>query len=104
MAWNRVRWQALRGLMKQGIKPSEIDGGLEFNGWYLYNAAYKSTPEKSWWWVMDDTYLAGASVISGYRLFQQHPVNTWFPVGYSDYIYWEEEQTISPSILSAHLA
>lgn len=81
MSWNRVRWQALRGLMKQGIKPTQIDGGLEFNGWYLYNGAYEPTPDKSWWWVDQDTYVLGTSILPGYQSFQQHPVDTWFPWG-----------------------
>ena len=89
MAWNRVRWEAFAQPDVTGIKPSEIDGGLEFNGWYLYNAAYKSTPEKSWWWVMDNT-SGGCQYCTGYRLFQQHPVNTWFPWGIQN-LYWQKE-------------
>lgn len=50
--------------MGQGVKLTEIDGGFEFNGWYLYDAAYKSTPPKSWWWVHQDTYMVGARLIA----------------------------------------
>ena len=81
LAWNRVRWQSLDNLMGQGIKPTEIDGGFEFNAWYLYDAAYKSTPAKSWWWVHQDTYMLGASLLPGYTLFGKHQVDTWLPWG-----------------------
>ena len=86
LAWNRVRWQALNEMMQQGIKPTEIDGGLEFNGWHLYKASYKAVPTRSWWWVQNDTYVAGASLLPGYELFQQHKVNTWLPWGIQEII------------------
>ncbi|WP_420147430.1 hypothetical protein [Spirosoma sp.] len=81
LALNRTRWQALNSMLQQGIQPDEIDGGLEFNGWYLYSASYKPTPDKSWWWVHNDTYVAGASVLPGYMLYKKQKVNTWFPWG-----------------------
>lgn len=86
LAWNRVRWRALGHLMQQGIKPAQIDGGLEFNGWHLYKSNYKSTPDKSWWWVQDDTYIVGASVLPGYTLFGKYKVDTWFPWGIQEII------------------
>ena len=33
-SWNEARWEAAGSLMKEGISPSKIDGGHEFNGWY----------------------------------------------------------------------
>ncbi|SFC13244.1 glycosyltransferase family 39 protein [Spirosoma endophyticum] len=81
LAWNRVRWQALGNLMKDGVLTTQIDGGFEFNGWYLYESRFKPTPGKSWWWVHDDTYVVGASVLPGYSLFQQHKVDSWLPWG-----------------------
>lgn len=86
LAWNRVRWESLYGLMKKGVPPTKIDGGFEFNGWYLYDGAYKSTPDKSWWWVHDDLYVIGASLLPGYTLFGQHQVNTWFPWGIQEIV------------------
>ena len=86
LAWNRVRWQSLNNLMQRGIKPAEIDGGLEFNGWYLYTTTYKAVPARSWWWVQDDTYLVGTSLLPGYTLFQHYNVDTWFPWGIQEVI------------------
>ena len=93
LAWNRVRWQSLNNLMREGIKPTEIDGGLEFNGWHLYNSSYKATPGKSWWWVYNDTYMVGASLLPGYNLFQEHDVNTWLPWGLRKIIIGKKSQS-----------
>lgn len=92
LAWNRVRWQALNNLMQQGIEPTEIDGGLEFNGWHLYKAGYKSVPTKSWWWVQNDTYMTSISLLPGYTLFQRHKVNTWLPWGIQEIIIGKKNQ------------
>ncbi|GAB4029443.1 glycosyltransferase family 39 protein [Spirosoma gilvum] len=81
LAWNRARWQSLNNLLKQGVKLTDIDGGLEFNGWHLYNSSYKASPDKSFWWVHNDRYVLGASVLPGFTLFQEIPVNTWLPYG-----------------------
>lgn len=81
LAWNRVRWQSLNNLLKQGVKLTDIDGGFEFNGWHLYNSSYKPSSNKSFWWVHNDTYVLGASVLPGFTLFQELPVNTWLPYG-----------------------
>ncbi|WP_461041016.1 hypothetical protein [Spirosoma harenae] len=96
MAWNRVRWTALNKLLEQGIQPTEIDGGLEFNGWYLYDGKYKSSPDKSFWWVHNDTYMLGASILPGFTLFQKHPVNTWLPYGIQD-IYISKKNPVKVS-------
>ncbi|WP_080054904.1 ArnT family glycosyltransferase [Spirosoma aerolatum] len=81
LAWNRVRWQSLNNLLKQGVKLTDIDGGFEFNGWHLYNSSYKVSSDKSFWWVHNDKYVLAASVLPGFTLFQELPVNTWLPYG-----------------------
>jgi len=59
-AWQHTRWRAAQDLLAQGIDPKRIDGGFEFNGYYLYGRV-NSTPGKSWWWVVDDEYLIAFS-------------------------------------------
>ena len=42
-AWNRARWTALDAAMSvDKIPPSKIDGGYEFNHWYVYEPGNKS--------------------------------------------------------------
>jgi hypothetical protein len=46
LAAQRVRWEALNGLMRERhISPSQIDGGFEFNGWYFGNKLEACNPE-----------------------------------------------------------
>ena len=50
LAWNRARWTALNDLLADGkVTAADVDGGFEFNGLYLYDAAYKEKPGKSWY-------------------------------------------------------
>ena len=46
LAWNRARWRATDFLMQAGVTPRQIDGGYEFNGWYLYSPSYKRTRQE----------------------------------------------------------
>jgi hypothetical protein len=59
-AWQHARWRAAQDLLAEGIDPRRVDGGFEFNGYYLYGRA-NSPPGKSWWWVADDEYLIAFS-------------------------------------------
>jgi hypothetical protein len=82
LLWNRVRWQALNNLRQSsGISPNYIDGGFEFNGWYLYNPVYKEKPGKSWWWVDRDDYIITFGNLSGYEEVKRYPLSRWLPFG-----------------------
>ncbi len=85
LAWNRARWMALSDLMdKQGVSPRDIDGGYEFNGWFLYDPLYELHDEKSWWWVADDEYMIAAGPMPGYRIDRRLVVDRWWPGFASD--------------------
>ncbi len=83
LSWNRVRWQALHSLMQESqISPNQIDGGFEFNGWYLYDDfKYKQKPDKSWWWVDNDDYIISFGPITGYEEVKRYPFSRWLPFG-----------------------
>ena len=56
-AMQRTRWDALHYLVdEQKISPHKIDGGYEFNGWYI-GKRYPEQPGKSWWYVDGDDYI-----------------------------------------------
>lgn len=78
LAWSRARWQAVNDLMRAGVKPEQIDGGYEFNGWYLYHPNYKVSRTKSWWWVIDDEYILASGPIEGYALARRYTFDRWF--------------------------
>ena len=83
LSWNRIRWQALNNLMQQEVSPNRIDGGFEFNGWYLYdpsNRIYNARKAKLvWWWVEQDDYIIDFDKIEGYEVAKQYPLKNWFP-------------------------
>jgi hypothetical protein len=81
-AWNRSRWAAVDYLMvKQGVPPSLIDGGFEFNGWYGYDPAYRERPGLSWWWVHDDAFLLAFGPVDGYVEVTRFPYTRLLPPG-----------------------
>lgn len=80
VAWNQTRWTALSWLTDhEHIAPQRIDGGYEFNGWYLYDARYRASPGKSWWWVVDDEYVVAAGPLPGYYEVGRYTVSRWLP-------------------------
>lgn len=80
LAWNRTRWLALDELMENDkVQPSNIDGGMEFNGYYLYSPVYQDQPGKSYWWVKDDSYLVTFGPVPGYNVFREYHYTHWMP-------------------------
>ena len=80
LAWNRVRWIALNDLLAGGkVTAADVDGGFEFNGWYLYDPAYKEQPGKSWYWVDRDSYLLAFRRMPGWVAVREYPYAHWLP-------------------------
>lgn len=84
LSWNRIRWQAIdRVMQEQKISPEYIDGGFEFNGWYLYNSEqqiyHKRKSQEVWWWVQQDDYVISFSPIEGYDVSKQYLLKNWLP-------------------------
>lgn len=79
---NRTRWLGLNYLMNiKNIPPQQIDGGYEFNGWYLYDPQYKKIPGRKWWWVDDDKYVAAYGPLEGYSLMEAISYKRWLRSG-----------------------
>jgi hypothetical protein len=79
---NRIRNKAASHLMSDlKITPEHIDGGFEFNGWYLadpeknYNPAHKG----SWWWVDKADFIISPSTKKDYSVESGYILNTWMP-------------------------
>ena len=78
LAWNSTRWKALVSLMeREGVSPTVIDGGYEFNGWHLYEPGPLGRSGKSWWWVDDDEYVIASGPIAGYTEIASYPFERW---------------------------
>jgi hypothetical protein len=75
LEWNRTRWKAAEDLLAQkDVKPKDIDGGFEFNGWYLFDTFTKTN-----WWVVDDTYVIAFGDIPGYDPVRRYSYVNWMP-------------------------
>ena len=82
LSWNRTRWQALHNLMQENqIPPNHINGGFEFNGWYLYDSKYKYKPERNWQWFDSDDYIVSFKLVTGYEEVKRYPFRRWLPWG-----------------------
>jgi Dolichyl-phosphate-mannose-protein mannosyltransferase len=83
LAWNRLRWTALQELtQRRHVPATEIDGGYEFNGLFLYDRNYDvvarlNDTQKSYWWVHNDTYLIGFGLVPGYEVIEQYTDDSW---------------------------
>jgi hypothetical protein len=105
LAWNRMRWQALKELTTElRLSPSQIDGGYEFNGWHLYDprninaVAFRrdpSNPDRSWWYVDRDDYLIAFGPVKDYVEWRRYPTGRWLPVGPKTIVALQK-QTVSP--------
>ncbi len=79
MAWNRLRWQAADELMQKGdVKPSEIEGGYEFNGWHNYR---ENDPSQGWWRDVYDDYVISFGPAYGYEVVRTYTFHRWMPPG-----------------------
>ena len=92
MSWNRARYGALERLLNAEVPPTVMDGGMDFNGWDLAKKLDRwptkeaartgqAATRKSWWWVVDDRYVASFTPIAGYDIHERAPFRRWLPPG-----------------------
>ncbi len=102
LAWNRGRWVLLNDLLGTGkATPEEVDGGFEFNGLYLFDADYKPSSGKSWWWVRGDKYLVAFVEKGGWKTVKKYEFSRWLPPSSDEILLLEKiESSGSPSLQS----
>jgi len=99
LSWNRARWEALNDLTKKDkIYPHFIDGGFEFNGWYLSETVPEDHDDetKSWWWVFRDDYLITFGSVSNYKVIKRYSFDTFFGEKHQYIFVLEKDSTIAP--------
>lgn len=76
---NKARWNAANYLTNElRISPGNIDGGFEFNGWYLFSTKnYFADHKGRWWWINDDTYIITPKLINGYEIEREFIFSSW---------------------------
>lgn len=84
---NRLRWQATDWLAaEKGAKPTDIDGGFEYNGWHLYSDDYQVVEGKSYWWVQDDRWMLAFGPVPGYAPIKAYPFERWLIPGRTEQV------------------
>lgn len=82
---NRVLWQAVNHLLQESkISPEHINGGFEFNGWYLCNHKNRISEDKyinfsCLWGDKNDDYVMAFRPINGYKEVKRYPFSSWMP-------------------------
>jgi 4-amino-4-deoxy-L-arabinose transferase-like glycosyltransferase len=79
LAWNRARWQALGDLTRQGVPPTKIDGGFEFNAWYGYDSAAPPETAGGTWRTQGDEYVVTLGSLPSYVEVRRYPFRRWLP-------------------------
>ena len=67
---NDAKWSALNELTnKKLVLPQNIDGGFEFNGWYLSESInYDPSHEGRWWWIANEEYILSPKKRKGFKI------------------------------------
>ncbi|HTB32746.1 MAG TPA: glycosyltransferase family 39 protein [Bacteroidia bacterium] len=82
ISWNRARYQATDYLTKDlKISLLKMDGGYEFNGWYVDKVfpPHPKDPLRSFWFVDDDEYMVTFHNLEGYEIIKQFPYPNYVP-------------------------
>lgn len=75
LQWNRTRWQALEALVaKEEVKPNNVDGGFEFNGWYLFDRLGQTNNA-----TINGIYVVACGEIPGYSTLTNYAYQHWMP-------------------------
>lgn len=98
LSWNRARWQALDALTRS-VSPLEIDGGLEFNGWYGYDLRFRAKQTADISMVHGRRYAVTFDRVPGYEIQSRYPFERWLPPGKGEILVLK--QVVPPSPPSA---
>jgi hypothetical protein len=109
LALNRARWQVFNELMQDGkVRPDQIYGGFEFNGWYFGNkleictpgfgkSARKTSPTTSDFKCFDDKrhyqYIVSDWPKTGYDVVRYYFVRRWWLPWKQQVLYLLHENT-----------
>lgn len=80
-----ARWKALDDLTKkQHVSPQKIDGGFEFNAWYLFGKVGFSSQAGRWWFIADDMYIVSPKKRKGYRIESVYPFKSYLSYSFNE--------------------
>ncbi len=87
LAYNHVRWELGQELVTGGVPLYQIDGGMEWDGWFLYEYSRAQrmpprTPNGPFWTYLvapavDSTYVIAFSSQPGYEMIARREYDSW---------------------------
>lgn len=87
LSYNRVRWDLGNELVAAGVPLQQIDGGMEWDGWFLYEYSREKkvpprTPNGPFWTYLiatavDSTYVISFSPQPGYEEVRRREYPSW---------------------------
>jgi hypothetical protein len=75
--WNEARWALVARAQALGVRPTNLDGGYEVNGWLAVDAVQSGATASDCvgrcgcgrgWWCLDASWAIGMNVLSGYQV------------------------------------
>ncbi len=76
----KAHWELAEELNKKySYKNSEIDGGIFYNGWFLYDPKYKIQKDKNSWWVIEPKAVVTDNKIQTFSLINQKSYYRYLP-------------------------
>jgi hypothetical protein len=90
LAFNRQRWELGEKLVAEGVALEQIDAGMEWDGWHLYERSLACCPtprtppgpDRPFWTEIiaqatDSTWAVSSSPIDGYTIRERHTYDVW---------------------------
>jgi hypothetical protein len=74
LSWNRVRWAVIDSLLEKKIPLTQIEGGVEFDGFYHF-----TDDDPEWWKGITPTYKVTFVPLDNYTTLSVHPYKKWMP-------------------------
>jgi hypothetical protein len=91
-SWNAARWRlGSRAVLERGLKPWDIEGGFEWNGWFSPGYGPPPPPAKpggltrpfnrDWFSHVSGKYALSFSQVAGTEVIDSDPYDYWLPPG-----------------------
>lgn len=90
LAFSRLRWELGEELVANGVALEQIDAGMEWDGWHLYEISRECCPtprtppgpDRPFWTEIiaqatDSTWVISSSPQEGYRVRERHTYAVW---------------------------
>jgi hypothetical protein len=99
LAWNAARWAVGRRALAHHVDPLDIEGGVEWDGWYAgLRAATEQPPPRKWpvlpftadWFpTVRGHYALSFSQVRGSRVLDSEPYTLWLSLGPRQFYFLE---------------